>query len=172
MNKDEFELFKKHYAKATRPALLRLAYDWKCQSELIADAMKQSQQADCTLLAVNDLCCDVINSLGGMDKLTPEALQSYTEKRVQEFSEGLSIAAAGILKHGQLFLNDARSTSAKTGGVESGRIKKAGVEAQHNEIKNQATRLASNGTCKKDIPGIIAKNRNLTVRQVRNILKE
>lgn len=171
MGEDQFELFKAHYAKANRDALLRLAYDWQFQCQLIARALEHLQQENCGLLAVNDLCCDVIISQGAKGKLTPELMQPYIEKRVMEFAEGRDIAATGIRKHAELFLKDVRSNISRDAGEKSGKKRKISAAEQHKAIRNGAKKLIDDGTPQHEIASKLAKRHSLSSTQIRTILK-
>lgn len=103
-DKADFERFKREYDGISQAEAMRLAYDWYVRSLEIAGAFNLVQQSHEGLLAVNDLCCDVIASLGASSMLSPSRLRPYVEKRVGEKAEGARIAADGIRNYAELHL--------------------------------------------------------------------
>lgn len=171
MSDEPFELFKAQHEKASRDALLQIAYEWQVSCKRIAGALEYLQKDNCGLSAVNDLCCDVIIAQGLQDKLTPELLQPYIEKRVLEYVEGSAIAATGIRKHAELFLQNVRSQMAREAGIANGKNKKIGAKNNHERIKSDAIKLQTEGMEKRSIASILATKHKLSAAQVRRILK-
>ena len=122
-DKADFEKFCRQHGDISRDKAMRLAYDWQIQCQLIYQALEHVQQSHIALLAVNDLCCDVIGSLGGTLMLTPQRLQSYIENRQREFGEGTKIAAEGIRLQAELHLKKVFPPGRPKGAV--GPIRKA-----------------------------------------------
>jgi hypothetical protein len=167
----DFELFKSHHGTLTRDAVLRCAYDWYTQCQLIANAMKVSEEINDSLLVVNDLFHSVIASHGLTDELTPEALQPYIEKRMQEIPEERRVAANGIRRHAELHLREVHANVGREAGKKSGEGRKTELRTRDDGIREEARKLLAQGKPESAIASILAVRYGLTAKRVREILK-
>lgn len=99
--------------KWNKDRVLREAYEWRQQADLIRRALQQLMHVNVTLVATNDHLIDLLQRLNAVDLIESAVLEQYKSLRMNEICEGESLIRQGMELNADLAATTAVSEKQK-----------------------------------------------------------